>query len=162
MRAKGLIVGEFKMDSARDFINKTTESFTAQYDTKFRTSVAYQAWQNGVAERANSIIETMGRAMLQACLHLPPTFWPWACNYAANLSNLTITRLHQGRMTPLEAWNRAVGNPKPVPNIAHLEAFGHAGYVHIPQQKRTRSAKFNPNGIKAYLVGMDGSSIYFM
>jgi hypothetical protein len=72
------------------------------------------------------------------------------------LSNNNLPR----KITLLECWNRDVGYPNPVPNVAKMHAFSYVGYTHIPEQKRVKGNKFQLQAVKGHLVGMIGDYIY--
>jgi hypothetical protein len=42
----------------------------------------------------------------------------------------------------------------------HLRRFGQACIVHLPEETRVKSAKFNTRGQKGYIVGYIGTTIY--
>jgi hypothetical protein len=54
------------------------------------------------------------------------------------LSNNNLPR----KITLLECWNRDVGYPNPVSNVAKMHAFGYVGYTYILEQKRVKGNKF--------------------
>ncbi|KAF1830687.1 hypothetical protein BDW02DRAFT_608322, partial [Decorospora gaudefroyi] len=112
-------------------------------------------------QRANGITEDRARSVLIAA-NLPMKLWPYAVKYMARIHNLVSNSNFPDRVTPLEVWNRAIGYPNPVPNVAKLHQFGHVGYTHIPAQKRVRGDKFAPRAHKGHLVGMIGEHIYQM
>ena len=157
----GLTVVVIHCDNAREFLNARNQQYFDSEGITVETSPAYDASRNGIAERANGITEDRTRAALIAA-GLPQHLWPYAAKYMARIHNLLSSSVLPGNITPLEAWNRDVGYPNPVPNVANLHAFGHAGYVHIPAQTRVKGDKFAPRACRGHLVGMVGEHIYEM
>ena len=45
-------------------------------------------------------------------------------------------------------------------DLLYLRVFGCTAYVHIPQEKRVKSAKMEPQSQKYQMVRYDGSGIY--
>ena len=159
MKAKGLIVITIYIDNAREFINNRTTAYFNDNRISIEASPPYDPTRNGRAERANGITAARIRTALIAA-GLPKEFWPWASEYITYLRNLSVTSAPDGDTTPLEAWNRELNYPNPVPNVAKLQAFGHAGYVYIPAEKRVKGEKFEPRTIRGHLIGMVGQSMY--
>lgn len=86
--------------------------------------------QNGVVERKNRTIRNMARTMLKSqCM--PKEFWAEAVACAVYLSNRSPTRSLE-KITPQEAWSGWK------PSVKHLKVFGSIGYVHVPEQERTK------------------------
>lgn len=158
----GFHIGEFHFDNAREFLSQETQNQMNTQGTVITTSVPYQPWQNGPAEISNAIVLNASRSALGACPHLPKEFWPYAAQHVIRMSNLMVTRYHDDKMSPLEAYNRELNFKSPVPNVSKEQAFGHGGYVHIPDQRRVKSHKFDPRSVRGYMVGMIGESIYEM
>ncbi|KAG9382449.1 rve domain containing protein [Pyrenophora tritici-repentis] len=150
MKAKGFTI-TIHTDNAREFINASNKQYFDSVGIEVVTSPPYDATRNGIAERANGITEDRTRGALIAA-KLPIKLWPYAAKYMARIHNLVSNSNLPGKITPLEAWNRSIGYPNPVPNVAKMHAFGHVGYAHIPAQKR----------VKGHLVGMIGENIYQM
>ncbi|KAG9389227.1 rve domain containing protein [Pyrenophora tritici-repentis] len=148
MKAKGFTI-TIHTDNAREFINASNKQYFDSVGIEVVTSPPYDATRNGIAERANGITEDRTRGALIAA-KLPIKLWPYAAKYMARIHNLVSNSNLPGKITPLEAWNRSIGYPNPVPNVAKMHAFGHVGYAHIPAQKR------------GHLVGMIGENIYQM
>lgn len=59
-----LCVSTFIFDNVKEFLNNRNNTYFKTKGTIVMSSIEYQAWQNGVTERANGIIKTMGRSML--------------------------------------------------------------------------------------------------
>ncbi|KAG9381534.1 rve domain containing protein [Pyrenophora tritici-repentis] len=160
MKAKGFTI-TIHTDNAREFINASNKQYFDSVGIEVVTSPPYDATRNGIAERANGITEDRTRGALIAA-KLPIKLWPYAAKYMARIHNLVSNSNLPGKITPLEAWNRSIGYPNPVPNVAKMHAFGHVGYAHIPAQKRVKGDKFAPRAHKGHLVGMIGENIYQM
>jgi hypothetical protein len=139
----GLTVGTIFCDNAREFLSTRNKQYFDSEGTSIQTSPLHDASRNGIAERANGIEEDLVRAALIAA-GLPASMWPWAAKYIARIHNLTASSVLPGFITPMESWNRDIGYPNPIPNVAKLQAFGHTGYVHVPIGKRVKGDKFAP------------------
>jgi hypothetical protein len=124
-----------------------------------QTSPPHDALRNGIRERANGIEEDLVRAALITA-SLLASMWPWAVRYMARIHNLTASSVLLEYITPIESWNRDIGYLNPIPNVAKLQAFGHAGYAYIPAGKRVKGDKFAPWAERGYLVSMIGEHIY--
>jgi hypothetical protein len=161
MKAKGLTIVIIHTDNAREFLKVENKLYFNGNGIEVITSPPYDATRNGIAERANGITEDRTRAALIAA-KLPAKLWPYAAKFMARVHNLISNSKLPGKITPLECWNRSIGYPNPVPNVAKMHAFGHVGYAHIPSQKRVIGDKFAPRAKKGHLVGMAGENIYLM
>lgn len=157
----GLTVQTIFCDNAREFLNKRNLAYFDSEGTTVITSPPYDASRNGIAERANGLETTRVRSALIAA-KLPKALWPFAASYMVRLHNVTSCSVLPGMITPMEAWNRDVGWPNPVPNVAHLQAFGHTGYVHIPEASRTKGDKFEARAVIGRFMGLNGEHIYLM
>ncbi|KAI1544902.1 rve domain containing protein, partial [Pyrenophora tritici-repentis] len=158
MKALSLKIITIRVDNARELLNNRTRAYFDDEGIAVEASPPYEPTRNGRAERANGITENRIRAALIAA-GLPACFWPMAAHYIIRLRSLSVTSAPNGDITPLEAWNRALNYPNPIPNVAKMHAFGHTGYVHIPAQKRVKgdnaisSASGDILGTSAQLTG---------
>jgi hypothetical protein len=89
-------------DNAREFLNARNQQYFDSEGITVETSPAYDASQNGIAERANSITEDRTRAALVAA-GLPQHLWPYAAKYIARIHILLSSSVLLGNITPLEA-----------------------------------------------------------
>ena len=131
--------------------------------TRMETSVPYQQWQNGKAERLSGYIMKGGRA-LQYGGHVPKRDWfkcVSAFNHIRNRTPNTNSVQHDGR-TPYELWH-----DERIPldaQLDHLRVLGSLCYVVYPPQLVPAGAKLaykgvllgyadeNERGQKAYVV----------
>ena len=143
-------------------INKDTREPLARRGTVFEPSTPYTAHQNAVAESSNRMTENRSRNMLIAAPHLPKALWPYAARYAVELLNHYPTTAVPCGKTPRQMLLEHMKVANPVPSLHSVRTFGEPGYVHIPVQKRVKSAKFQPRATKMYFVGREGSRIYHM
>jgi hypothetical protein len=155
----GLTVGTIFSDNAREFLSARNKQYFNSEGISVQTSPPHDASRNGIGERVNGIEEDLVRAALIAA-GLPASMWPWAAEYTARIQNLTASSILPGYITPIESWNRGIGYPNPIPNVAKLQAFGHAGYTQIPAGKCVKGDKFAPRAERGHLVGMIGEHIY--
>ena len=72
----------------------------------------------------------MARSMLKT-KNMPKEFWAEVVTCAVYLSNRCSTK-SLFEQTPQEAWNGRK------PNVSHLRVFGSIGYVHVPDQERSK------------------------
>lgn len=92
------------------------------------------------------------RTMLLAA-NLQKRFWPLAYLWAIQLKNQVPSRSLPA-VTPTQALYGTI------PDLRYLRVFGCTVYMHIPQEKRVKSAKMEPRSRKCQMVGYDGSGIY--
>jgi hypothetical protein len=105
-------------------------------------SCSYSPQQNGVAKRKNMHIVEITRAMLNE-KNLPNYFWAEAVAIAVYIMNRTPTTTIHG-MTPKEKFTSKK------PDVSHLRVFGYIGYVHVPDEKRS---KLDPKAEKCIFIG---------
>ena len=79
---------------------------------------------------------------------IPLYLWAEAVNCATYILNRTSNSQTQNQ-TPFEIWNRVK------PQLSHVRIFGSEGYVHIPDQLRT---KLDKKSEKMILVGYDNTN----
>ncbi len=82
------------------------------------------------------------RAMLNE-KNLPNYFWAEAVAIAVYIMNRTPTTTIHG-MTPKEKFTSKK------PDVSHLRVFGYIGYVHVPDEKRS---KLDPKAEKCIFIG---------
>ncbi|GBP34055.1 Retrovirus-related Pol polyprotein from transposon TNT 1-94 [Eumeta japonica] len=107
----------------------------------------YTPEQNGRAEREIRTIVESARSMLYA-RDLPLDLWAEAVNCAVYILNRTSSSQTPGK-TPYELWNGTK------PELGHLKVFGSIGYVHVPDQLRTKLEKKSE---KMLLIGYDNTN----
>ena len=160
-------IGILHLDNGLEYGGTKLYEYAAQHGIKVETTVPYNPNQNPVGERAGGVVNEKIRTMLIDS-GLPLYLWPWALATAIYLLNRTPTRYALGgasgeMISPVESWERSfTGDPdsSAPPDLSHLRAYGCKAYVHIPQEKRIKSRKYEARGQEGYLVGYDGSSIY--
>ena len=86
---------------------------------------------------------------------LPLYLWPEAINMAIEILNKLPTDALAGKV-PYTLQDKQ----KRAPQIDHLRQFRQACIVHILEETRVKSAKFNTRGQKGYIVGYTGTTIY--
>ncbi len=115
-------------------------------------TVRYNPYQNGVAEPANRTILEKMRTMLLAA-DLKKILRSLAYLLAIQLKNQAPSR-SLPEVTPTQALYGTI------PGLRYLRVFRCKAYVHIPQEKRVKSAKIELRSRKCHIVGYDGSDIY--
>jgi hypothetical protein len=115
---------------------------------RFEYTTPYTQWQNGVSERLNRSLVSVGRAMLHDA-GLPPELWGEAIMAASYLRNRTP--IGPNGMTPEEAYSGKK------PSVAHLRAWGCIAYAHLAPEQRGGD-KLAQNAIRTALVGYTPST----
>lgn len=110
----------------------------------------YTPEQNGPAERAGGVINTIARALRIKAL-LPADMWPVAIEHATYLVRRRPIRA-LGWKTPYEMVNGRK------PNLGNLRIFGSLAY--IKRQNIPRKEKLSPRTEIGYLIGYHASNIY--
>lgn len=109
---------------------------------KWQLTISYTPQKNGVFERKNQTVITMGKSMLHA-VDLRKSFWAKTVYTAVYLINRCPTKV-VCKQTPFEAWRGR--NPQ----IRHLRVFGCICYAQIP---KTNSYKLDEASEKFICVG---------
>jgi hypothetical protein len=161
MKAQSLTIVTIFCDNTKELISTRNKQYFDTEGITLITSPPYDASRNGIAERANGIIEDQTRSAMTAA-GLPMKLWPYCAKYMVRLQNILSSSVLPGNITPMESWNKDIGYPNTIPNVAKLHAFGHPGYIFIPPQKRVKGDKFAPRAKQGHLVGMKGKHIYEM
>ena len=97
------------------------------------TSVPYEQWQNGRAERNIGVSFEGAMAMLKAAF-APPQLWPLALQAFVATSNLLA--IGASDLSPYELWEQ-----HPIPllrRIHHLRVWGCRAYVWVPAEQRKK------------------------
>jgi hypothetical protein len=77
------------------------------------------------------------------------------------MNHYPSTALPDGK-TPRQLLLEFLKTPNPVPSVYGIRKFRQPRWVHIPKQRRITGDKFSPRARKAYMVGSDGSRIFYM
>lgn len=128
--------GEYKSKEFKEYLDNEgiTHELTAPYTPE----------QNGRAEREIRTIVESARSMLYA-RNVPLNLWAEAVNCAVYLLNRTSSS-QTPNITPFELWHGMKAN------LEHVRTFGCEGYVHVPDQLRT---KLDSKSRKLMLVGYE-------
>lgn len=140
--SRGYKVVRFQSDNGGEYVNAELGSFFRAQGIDPTTTVPHSSHQNGGAERTIRTIEDKARSLLVAS-GLPEDFFMEAAMAAVFLLN----RLPSSAIkmeTPFERWTcrRAT--------LERVKAFGCLCFVHVPAEKRSKSA---PNGMKGIMLG---------
>jgi hypothetical protein len=100
--------------------------------------------------------------MMIAALHLPKNLWLYATKYTAKLINHYLSTALPDGKTPRQLLLEFLKTLNLVPSVYGIRKFGQPGWAHIPEQRRITGDKFSPRSRKAYMVGRDGSRIFYM
>lgn len=134
-------------DNGREYVNKSFEDYLNKEGIVHERTAPYTPEQNGRVERENRTIVESARSMLYA-RDVPLDLWAEAINCAVYLLNRTSSS-QTPQKTPFELWNGIK------PHLGHVKIFGSIGYVHIPDQLRTKLEKKSE---KMILVGYDNNN----
>jgi IS30 family transposase len=139
-----------RTDNGGKFTSTEFTDFCKEAGIKREKTVAYNPWQNGVAERKNRVIINVVKAMIHN-QSLPMFLWVEGCNTTVYLQNRSPHQTLEGK-TPEEAF---IGSRL---EIGHPKIFGCPVYIHIPVEKRT---KLQPSWERGILVGYsEDSKVY--
>ena len=130
-----------KCDRGTEFLNKTLETFFAEeMGSSYYPSETQKAWQNGVAEHAEKDLQRRARAILLNA-NLPPTFWCYAYQHAAHVSNM-LPHKHNNGFSPLYARDNKLID------FSYLRVFGCPAHVAIrPRDRESKWATRTREGI---------------
>ncbi|GBP51685.1 Retrovirus-related Pol polyprotein from transposon TNT 1-94 [Eumeta japonica] len=134
-------------DNGREYVNKVFKEYLDKEGIVHELTAPYTPEQNGRAEREIRTIVESARSMLYA-RDLPLDLWAEAVNCAVYILNRTSSSQTPGK-TPYELWNGTK------PELGHLKVFGSIGYVHVPDQLRTKLEKKSE---KMLLIGYDNTN----
>ena len=82
---------------------------------------------------------------------LPGHLWPEAIDTAVHVTNRTSTQ--RDAEPPRARLIQHLTGRQEVVDLTHLRRFGSLAYLHIPVERRLKSAKFQARAIKGYFVG---------
>lgn len=148
-----------RIDDGREFAMNQLRAYCSTKGIKLEISAPYTPEQNGKAEKANHIIETRIRSMLQDA-GLPSFLWPETLNTAIKIVNRTPTRINKDSKTPYQSLSEMLEISNTLPNITNWRTFGCTAYVHILKQRRTQGNKLELRAQKGNLIGYEGDNIY--
>ncbi|CAG4933546.1 unnamed protein product [Colias eurytheme] len=131
-------------DNGTEYVNNVFKEYLEREGIVHERSAAYTPEQNGRAERENRTIVESARSMLYA-RDVPLELWAEAVQCATYILNRTSST-QTPNTTAFELWNGIK------PQVGHVKVFGSTGYVHVPDQLRT---KFEKKSKKMMLVGYD-------
>ena len=133
-----------RSDRGGEFIDASFQAPCAAHGITFQPAGPDAPQQNGVAERANRIIQDMMRCMREAS-GLGKQWWGEAANAAVYIVNRVPTRALDGD-TPHHALLGAHAS------LGHLRVFGCRVYVQVP---KTQRRKLDDRAWRGILVGFD-------
>jgi len=136
-----------RTDRGGEFTSNEFGEFCRSHGISRQLTAAFTPQQNGVAERKNRTIMNAVRSMLSE-RQVPKMFWSEATKWSVHIQNRSPTAAVEG-MTPEEAWS----GRKPV--VEYFRVFGCIGYVHIPDQKRS---KLDDKSKKCVFLGVSEES----
>lgn len=134
-------------DNGKEYVNKVFKEYLDKEGIVHELTAPYTPEQNGRAERENRTIVESARSMLYA-RDVPLELWAEAMNCAVYILNRTTSSQTLNK-TPFELWNGTK------PKLGHMKVFGSIGYVHIPDQLRT---KLDKKSEKMMLVGYENDN----
>lgn len=134
-------------DNGREYVNRAFKDYLDKEGIVHELTAPFTPEQNGRVERENRTIVESARSMLYA-RDVPLYLWAEAVNCAVYILNRTSSS-QTPETTPYELWYGTK------PQLGHLKIFGSVGYVHIPDQMRT---KFEKKSKKMILIGYDNNN----
>ena len=147
---EGIEISCLRSDNAGENLSRLSREFCDRRGIKIETSVAYQQWQNGVAERNGGIVMKSANTLLYAG-HLPDRDWFRCVQSACHIRNLLPNSKTKGEefQTPWEKWEQQAVPLKEL--HAHLRVIGCLCYVCVPEGQREKEVR---SPIKASSLGM--------
>jgi hypothetical protein len=131
-----------RSDGGGKYFSNEFIEYLKKHGIQKKYSCSYSPKENGVDERKNRHIAEITRAMLNE-KNLPNYFWVEAVATTVYIMNQRLTSTIHG-MTPKEKFTGKK------PNVSHLKVFGCITYVHIPEEKESKS---NPKPEKCIFIG---------
>jgi transposase InsO family protein len=148
-----------RIDQGYEFGGKALEDFCALMGCELELTDPYSAHQNGVAEATNQKIND---AIRSAALDydLPPEIWPFLYDGVIHILNRMTCRGLLA-ITPYEAGQRSLNAMEyGQPVVDYLRPLGCRVYVHLEQEQRVKSHKFDARKDIGTLVGFAGTHQY--
>jgi len=133
-----------QVDNAPELIQGQFRDYCKQHGITYELTIPDASQQNGVAERANQIIESMTCAMLVNS-GLSFWFWPLAAQAAVHIKNRVLHFSLPPNTTPFEGWF------KRKPDLSHLRPFG--ALVTVRKTNSDQLIKIAPRGEEGRFVG---------
>ena len=145
-----LRVLEMVLDRGLEFGGRQLDTLARQESFIIKKSSDYTPEQNGTAESSNKVIVTRARSIMLDS-GLPGHLWPEAIDTAVHVTNRTSTQ--RDAEPPRARLIQHLTGRQEVVDLTHLRRFGSLAYLHIPVERRLKSAKFQARAIKGYFVG---------
>ena len=118
-----------RIDKGGEYMSNQFIDFMLEHGITHQYTVRARPQQNGVAKRANRMIEEHVTAILSES-RLPPLFLGQAVAAYVHIWNRCSTSSLTSK-TPYELWHRKK------PDISHLRVWGCTAYVHVQKDKRS-------------------------
>jgi transposase InsO family protein len=151
-------VATIRYDNGTEIVNLQFRQFCRTKGIQLDPVPRYTPQYNGVIERKNRSLIDMTRTLM-AGSGLPRTYWGYAMGYAADTTNVLVSR---GRNTsayrgvsPYELWTGSS------PDYTKFHPWGSPVYYYVPADARSNSFKFGPTGAPGYFLGFGTSSSTF-
>ena len=132
------------IDNAPELTQGQFRDYCKEHGITHELTIPDASQQNGVAERANQIIESMARAMLVDS-GLTFWFWPLSAHTATHIKNRVPHSSLDSKLTPFEGWF------KHKPDLSHLRPFG--ALVTARKTNSDQLIKIAPWGEEGRFVG---------
>ena len=130
-------------DNAGEFRSKDINEFVESIGAKNYFSIAYEQWQNGLAESSINSLMTLARAQL-AESGLSGRFWFRALSCSTDARNATYHE--RTKTTPF----RAIYGRKQ--NLSKFRAFGCRAYLYLNEERRP-AGKYHPRAVEGIHLG---------
>jgi len=149
------------LDGAAEWFSKDLTDFFKDEGILTEVSTPYTAHQNGIAEKANHLVEERVRVMLIET-QLPLKLWPEVAKAAVHGLNMLPTSVNKDKAPPAQAMALALGDTDSTITYANWKIYGCPAYVLINEKdpQRQQGNKFIARAQKGRLVGYKGSHIY--
>jgi len=133
-----------RVDNAPELTQGQFRDYCKEHGITYELTIPDASQQNGVAERANQIIESMARAILVDS-GLTFWFWPLSAHTATHIKNHVPHSSLESKETPFEGWF------KHKPDLSHLRPFG--ALVTARKSNSDQLTKIAPRGEEGCFVG---------
>ena len=159
----------FRRDRGLEYGGNALANWLKSKGISDEPTVGYTPEMNGVSERTNRLITSKARAMMLAS-KMPLDTWHFAVQAAVwiinrlpskSLNNQSPLQTLFGKFDPAR-WP-LTGPNKYYPNLARARVFGCVCYIYIPEEKRTKSKKFESRAERANFIGYgNADNIYIV
>ena len=163
----GRRIKSYGLDGGTELANQQMKQWAASRGISLEFTTRYTPESNGVSERSNGLVESLGRALLAGST-IGQEWWPEAVKAAVYLLNRLPTTSLRNK-TPLDEFCWLV-NGEGLPSgtaaadfstdYSGIRVWGCKVTCHIPQEVRQKGQKFALRGETGRLVGYENPGQY--